>query len=242
MLSRFLILTILPSMLPLQAQAEGLEEKAKALQLIEQFAHQMCYVIADKGGSSDKEVKGEVSAQLKGFATTFGEAGFHGAGKLTNSEYQNVLREQLAKSIGDSAACNMEIFKSLRATLLDNAQPEAKKAESDIPASYAETDATRVRSFQFETPQTEIKPGRRKWVRIAPEVWEETYPDGTKHLSYVVKRIRIEDCDGTVVSGKLDKDFQGFFPDKNCDEKEFMFRRLSQGNQWHSYVQIDAIK
>jgi len=242
MLSRLLTLTICLPLLPSLAEAEGLDEKAKALQLIADFAHQMCYVISSKGNSSDKEIKGAVNVQLNGLASKLGDAGIQGTGKITNSEYQNVLREQLAKSIGDSAACNLRVLEILRGTLLDNPQSGPKDAESDLPARHAETDATRVRSFQFETPPTEYKHGSRKWARIAPDVWEQTYPDGTKQLNHVVKRIHVGDCDGTVINGKPDLDFQAFFPDKNCPDKEFMFRRVSQGNQWHAYVHIDAMQ
>jgi hypothetical protein len=105
-----------------------------------------------------------------------------------------------------------------------------------------ETAATRVRAFEFKTPPQEIKPGFRKWTRVAPDVWEQLYPDGTKELEYTIKRINLYDCDGTVVGPKTDPDFQTFFPDKNCQTKQFMFRRLSQGTAWHSYVPIDRME
>jgi hypothetical protein len=113
---------------------------------------------------------------------------------------------------------------------------------NDTPARSQETDATRVHSFDFETSAAEVKPGLRKWNRIAPDVWEQLYPDGTKSFNYRVKRISLFDCDGTVVSPKDDPDFQSFFPDKNCETKQFMFRRLSQGTAWHSYVPIDHME
>jgi len=123
-----------------------------------------------------------------------------------------------------------------------DAQSGANKGERDIPASYAETDATGVRSFQFETPPNEYKAGSRKWVRTAPDVWEENYPDGEKTIYHVVKRIRVGDCDGTVVSKSLDKNFQCFFTDRTCDENSIMFRRLSEGNQWNFYANINDLK
>jgi hypothetical protein len=113
---------------------------------------------------------------------------------------------------------------------------------TDSPPSFPETDATRVSAFEFQTPPQEIKAGFRKWSKLAPGVWEELYPDGTKGISYTVKRIHLGDCDGTVASSKEDHDFQVFFPDKNCETKEFMFRRLSQRTTWHSYVPIDHMQ
>jgi hypothetical protein len=112
----------------------------------------------------------------------------------------------------------------------------------DTPPTSPETDSTRVHSFEFQSPPTEVNPGLRKWTKIAPDVWEQDYPDGTKNYNYKVKRISLFDCDGTVVSPKEDPDFQQFFPDKGCDVMTFMFRRLSQGNTWHAYVPINHVE
>jgi hypothetical protein len=108
----------------------------------------------------------------------------------------------------------------------------------DLPAFLPETDTTRVRAFEFETPPQEFKAGLRKWARVAPDKWEQLYPDGTKDFEYTIKRIHLNDCDGTVVGKNEEPDFQVFFPDKNCQTKQFMFRRLSQGTVWRSYVPI----
>jgi len=221
-------------------RGQGLDPKT-ALSLITNTAHQICYVISDKGSSSSSEVRGEVKAKLSGLAARLGEGGLEGTGGITSDEYQSVLRDELAKSIRDSAACKLKVFESLSAKLLGGPLPQIATTESDDPAVYPETDATRVQSFQFETPPTEIKPGYRKWVRVAPDVWEESYPDGSKHYSYVIKRARVGSCDGTIVGGKFDKDFQSFFPDKNCEEKAFLFRRLSRGKEWHVYVPIETM-
>ena len=120
--------------------------------------------------------------------------------------------------------------------------PWCATSSDDTPARSQETDATRVHSFEFETSAAEFKPGLRKWSRIAPDVWEQLYPDGSKTFNYKVKRISLYDCDGTVVSPKEDPDFQSFFPDKGCETKQFMFRRLSQGTAWHSYVPIEHVE
>ena len=58
--------------------------------------------------------------------------------------------------------------------------PKPSKTEEDIAASYPELDAKWVHSFRFETPATEAKPGYRKWLRVAPDIWEQSNPDGMK--------------------------------------------------------------
>ncbi len=77
---------------------------------------------------------------------------------------------------------------------------------------------------------------------MKPDTWEETYQDGTKHKSFVLKRIHVGDCDGTVVGDKIADDFQIFLPDKNCDNKAFFFRRLSQGARWTRYADLENVK
>jgi len=120
--------------------------------------------------------------------------------------------------------------------------PKPSATSADQPAEYPEMDATRTHSFEFTTPPTEVKAGLRKWTRVAPDVWEQVYPDGTKEYSYTLKRIHLDSCDGTIVVNKNDLDFQAYVPDRNCDDREFMFRRLSQGPGWRRYVPIDAMK
>ncbi len=120
--------------------------------------------------------------------------------------------------------------------------PWCSAPDDDLRAASTETDATRVNAFELQTPPQEIKPGFRKWTRVAPDVWEQLYPDGTKEYMYKIARINLYHCDGTIVSPKFDPNFQGFFPDKTCQIKEFMFRRLSDGKTWHSYVPIDHME
>jgi hypothetical protein len=104
----------------------------------------------------------------------------------------------------------------LPVNLLTSAQPPS---DDDLPAKSSETAATRVRAFEFQTSPQEIKPGFRKWTKLAPDTWEQLYPDGTKDIEHIIKRINLNDCDGTVVSPKNDLDFQAFFSDKNCQTR-----------------------
>jgi hypothetical protein len=108
----------------------------------------------------------------------------------------------------------------------------------DNRAEYPETNETRVHSFEFQTPPQEVDPGLRRWTRISPDEWEEKKPDGSTNLQRVVKRIRLYGCDGTMVNAITDPNFQLFFPDQNCQTKQFMFRRKSQGTTWHGYAPI----
>jgi hypothetical protein len=112
---------------------------------------------------------------------------------------------------------------------------------ADQQAKYTETDKTRVSSFSWISPPGEFKPGIRKWTRISSDRWQEEYPDGTKNISLIRKRINVGGCDGSVISGPLEEDFQGFIPDKGCLNMTFLFRRLPT-RKWTSYVPLTNIR
>jgi hypothetical protein len=98
-----------------QAQAQDV---AKILELIANTADRICYVIVDKGSASSAEAKGAVNVELNGLASRLIGAGVNGTGGITNEEYQNVLRQEMANAIHDSAICKLQVLESLNPKLL----------------------------------------------------------------------------------------------------------------------------
>jgi hypothetical protein len=98
-------------------QAQALDVRA-ALDLITNTADRICYRIGDKGSASNTDVKGTVNVELNGLASLLAGAGVKGTGSITNDDYQNVLRQDLAGLISQSAACKERVFNSLAAKLL----------------------------------------------------------------------------------------------------------------------------
>jgi hypothetical protein len=208
-------------------------------------------------GTANEEMSQELKGNLQGQAQTIaklGTAELHGAVSSAKKEIEfgknrsdatrelHYLRHASCMLIilDDKLSTDEKLRRIRSLSVLTNDQ--SSDVPDDIPAKFAETSATRVSAFQFQTPPQEVKPGFRKWRRVTPDEWEQLYPDGTKEYSYRVARIHLYDCDGTIVSSKFEPDFQAFFPDKNCETREFMFRRLSQGKVWHSYVHIDRME
>jgi hypothetical protein len=215
--------------------AASAQLNAQQIQIIQETAASICNTVREaKGQNSDVRVQGDINAQLGGLIGKL--AGASAKGSMTKEEFEGLSRDATATAMGDDRGCRERVFNKMFDKL--SLSPDVGGDRIAKP----ETAATRVRAFDFKTPPQEIKPGFRKWTRVAPDVWEQLYPDGTKELEYTIKRINLYDCDGTVVGPKTDPDFQTFFPDKNCQTKQFMFRRLSQGTAWHSYVPIDRME
>lgn len=119
--------------------------------------------------------------------------------------------------------------------------PAFRPTDEDPPALHKESTATRLRGFTFMTPPGEFKAGMRRWKRVADDRWEEIYPDGTKQVSNILKRTNVGGCDGAIISGRLEPNFQVFLPDKGCPDMRFLFRRLPS-RSWVAYVPLENIQ
>jgi hypothetical protein len=112
-----------------------------------------------------------------------------------------------------------------------------------VPPQFPDTRLTKIVSFTLNGNGEGFKPGIRKWARETSEVWKQAYPDGSKQLNRVVARAKIGACDGEVIEslGTNEGDFQSFIPNNTCDEKMFLFRRPSQGCEWHPYRSMENV-
>lgn len=97
------------------------DAQRRALQLISETADRICSVVSTRGESQSSQVQGNIQAQLSGLASKLASAGVSASGSITNSQYQNVLREQLAEVLRDNAACRLKVLEMLRDKLLGTA-------------------------------------------------------------------------------------------------------------------------
>lgn len=207
------------------------EDNGKNLDHLQRVIHDLC-VTPDKRGTF-LNVEGDLNADA-----TLKVVGVSGKAKINKQDWDGI-NQTLDKYSTDPRACAISMMRMLAPMMLR--QSNFSKT-NDITAKRPETDATRLQSFMIHTSSSEVSPGYRKWLRVRPDTWEETYQDGTKHKIYVLKRIHVGDCDGTVVGGKIDRDFQIFLPDKNCDTRALFFRRISQGAKWVQYTDLESVK
>jgi hypothetical protein len=57
---------------------------------------------------------------------------------------------------------------------------------------------------------------REVWTRQPPNIWIDTSPTGIEVYYVEVGRYILNNCAGTVVKGRQNPNFRGFFPDKGC--------------------------
>jgi hypothetical protein len=114
------------------ANAESLETQKKALDLIGDTADRVCNVVTAAGQAQSSEVQGQVKAALGGLASRLADVGVSGSGKIDDEQYTNVLREQLADTLKDNAACKLKVFDTLQSKLLSTTpQDQPKEIESN---------------------------------------------------------------------------------------------------------------
>lgn len=218
------------------------QDLAQTLKLITDTAASICYTIEQRGEKSETKISGDAEAKLNGLIAKVTDLGIKGAANLQREAHEGVLQGQLADAIKNSADCRKSVFDTLQGKLLQAPKPgPLNEGPHDAPQKYAETSKTRLTAFSLNSPPNEIKPGRRIWTRVSEDRWQQEYPDGTKGIWVIVKRINVGSCDGSVVILPPDEKFQCFIPDKGCPNMIFLFRRLPS-LAWASYVSLENIR
>ena len=107
------------SVSPVWGQADAEQKRqAQALKLIRETAHGICYDIQQHGEQSDFHVEGEIHAKVSGVAAKIANLGIGGTAELLDSQYQGILRQQLAAAIKTSTDCRKDVFDKLYETML----------------------------------------------------------------------------------------------------------------------------
>ena len=102
---------------PIEA-ADDLAAQKEALDLIADFADRLCKDVPLEGSRSELELSGTATAELNGLIKKLVDLGIHGAAKYRKSEYQGVLRNDLATALEKSTDCKLEVFRELKDVLL----------------------------------------------------------------------------------------------------------------------------
>jgi hypothetical protein len=99
-------------------------DTGQALDLITNTADRICNVVTTKGEVESTQVTGQVKAELSGLASRLANVGISGTGSITNEQYQNVLRQDLASTLHDNAQCKLKVFEDLQVKLIPEAPTE----------------------------------------------------------------------------------------------------------------------
>jgi hypothetical protein len=110
------------------AVAQGLDAQRnlnvqqQKLQLIVQSipdtADRICYNVSQNSEQSNKDIHGDVKAQLDGLFSKLVGGGVSAGGNITNNETKGVLQSDLVAAMKNSEDCKLEVLKILVARLL----------------------------------------------------------------------------------------------------------------------------
>jgi hypothetical protein len=97
------------------AHADDLDRQKKALQIISDFADNMCKDVPLKGSTNALELTGNAKMQLKGVVKKVADLGFGGAAKYQQTNFEGLLQSDLASILRDNKKCRLQIWNDLRA-------------------------------------------------------------------------------------------------------------------------------
>ncbi|MBI3528510.1 MAG: hypothetical protein HY067_11125 [Betaproteobacteria bacterium] len=117
------------------------DDQKESLQLIKDFAKEMCSSIPLESTKSEIKLKGDAQAKLTGVIKKLADLGASGAVDYSSQKAQGVLQSDLAKALSDANNCRLHIFDTLEKKLLHRNpvvnQPKPVKNKSDRPEETA---------------------------------------------------------------------------------------------------------
>lgn len=114
-------LVLLPvySASPVWGQADPEQQRqTQALMLIRETARDICYDIQQSGQETDFQMKGEIQAKVSGIAARIANLGVGATAEVQDSQYQGMVRDQVADVIRRSIDCKKDVFDKLCKTML----------------------------------------------------------------------------------------------------------------------------
>jgi hypothetical protein len=182
------------------ARAETLDAQQNALELITNTADKICNVVSTKGEANSSEVKGNVTAQLRGLASKLADVGVSGTGSITTEQYESVLRSDLAATLKDNAACKLKVFDTLQNKLLGSGAASAPNIGGTWHDTNDPNNVTRItqQGDRFEFTRTGTLNGILRYEssgsgRMSGETYTSEY-----HAKYENGETSTGRCSGTL--------------------------------------------
>lgn len=114
---------------------DNLNAQKEALQLISDFANQLCDEIPMQGDSTSYDLSLGGKIELNNFLKKLANIGVEAAGKYQKNEFQGILQKDLATAMKDRSLCKIEVLKTLKNDLL----PNIKSSFSDVSGKWIGT-------------------------------------------------------------------------------------------------------
>lgn len=96
---------------------------AGILAAIGEAADRICVPVAQSGHTTQTAAKGNVQAGLSWLTRRLADLNLTGTGEIASTEYQGLLQNDLAATLGDIRKCKLHVFESLQRKLLPDVSP-----------------------------------------------------------------------------------------------------------------------
>lgn len=124
-------LTVLLAISGMPLYAQSPDAKRDAAILIVETAEGICGVSQTEGSGSKLELDGEAEASVAILSKRLLGLGIEGGANLQESEYKNVLREQLADELKDARQCRQDVFDKMFSTVFESPARSVLKEDTD---------------------------------------------------------------------------------------------------------------
>jgi branched-chain amino acid transport system substrate-binding protein len=130
----FFFTAVVLFLLPMKhSHADDLDNRKKALDIIREFADNVCFKIPVVGKKSNFQLSGEAKAELDGILKRLSDLGLKISGEYKNDAYFGVLQNDLANSIKESNDCKLSVI----SMILDKFLPPTPSNDR-VPSSKPE--------------------------------------------------------------------------------------------------------
>ena len=99
-------------------------------------AERLCGPVDPSGREHNSKIEGDIKGELGILRKRLGNLGLFGTGVLGSSEYEGVVREQLAIALQDARECKAKIFDMLQKKLIPNTSDQERRSMRNPNALY----------------------------------------------------------------------------------------------------------
>ncbi len=127
-------------------RAADLASQEQMLDVIGGFADRLCSNVALEGSATEKELSGKASVELNNLLSKLAGLGLEVAASDKRSQYEGLLREDLASALKDELKCKTDVLMALKDKLLLG--PDSRGKPAPVPDLSGGT--RRVYSANFQ--------------------------------------------------------------------------------------------
>ncbi len=124
--------------------ADSMQQQREALNLISDFAEQLCKDVPLRGADTTATLSGEAKAELDGLLKRIANLNVGAAAEYQKQDYEGLLQKDLVKALETSTKCRLQVWNDLKGRLLFDQAPVM------APGTPAEQTGTGAEDHRWE--------------------------------------------------------------------------------------------